>query len=178
METQEPQTNVRNLTFRIGQQMKRILFALGTLEEEMPRKCGYNQTDIILRIGGFNPLNYPYYMRRLASATIGERLTQKTYRFEDRIAFATFSFKYPDSDLSDVKKYNDWIAKMQDGSIWQNRLYATYSRSITLLLKNGFIENTGVYSVRWFRSGYKLTEKGRNYHQKLNVYAFVESAAP
>jgi len=109
---------------------------------------------------------------RVASALLGKKAGQSAapYNFMGRVQAVTLAMKNPEMRNDPVvKRHFDWVKDYFEGLKRSNKTYASFSRSLKKLLDHGFIKSEhkrGEDRVRWFRTRYVITEKGRNYLSK------------
>ena len=109
---------------------------------------------------------------RVASALLGKKAGQNAapYNFIGRMQAVNLAMKDPEMRNDPVvKRHFDWVEDYWVGVKRSNKTYASFSRSLKKLLDHGFIiseHRRGEDPVRWFRSRYLITEKGREYLSK------------
>ncbi len=109
---------------------------------------------------------------RVASALLGKHAGQSAapYNFFGRMQAVNLALKNPEMRNDPVvKRHFDWVEDYFEGLKRSNKTYASFSRSLKKLLDHGFIKSEherGEERVRWFRTRYVITEKGREYLSK------------
>jgi len=109
---------------------------------------------------------------RVASALLGKHAGQNAapYDFMGRMQAVNLALKNPEMRNDPVvKRHFDWVEDYFEGLKRSNKTYASFSRSLKKLLDHGFIVSEHQLdhkSVRWFRTRYIITDKGRGYLSK------------
>lgn len=105
---------------------------------------------------------------RLASALMGKEIGRCKRPYNMRGIFMILKLVHENPDMKNdpiVKPHFDWLDDLYAGEKKADKLYASYSRSIKILLENGLISSRYKLDgehVRWFRSRYLITDKGKD----------------
>jgi len=106
---------------------------------------------------------------RVASALMGKKIGQNAapYNFVGRMMAVNLALKNPEmKDDPTVKRHFDWVDEYWEGKAKSDKVYASFSRSLKILLENGFItsdwyiKSTGE-KIRHRRARYLITDKGK-----------------